>query len=177
MPSIVALDAGLPLESAPINPSWITGGKPRARNRVLSRSTDGSSWTMLWDCTPGSFRWRYSFDETIHFLEGSVTITGNDGVARHFGPGGMVFFPAGSVADWRVHAHIKKLAFCHVPAPRALRVPLKAWRRLAAWVDAKRNRLNNRPLRLPGPTLKIAPDHRSHPDPAQKSLPAGQSQP
>jgi len=177
MPSITAFDADLPLASAPIDPSWITGGRPEARNRVLSRSTDGSSWTMLWDCTPGSFRWRYSFDETIHFLEGSVTITGNDGVARHFGPGGMVFFPAGSVADWRVDVQVRKLAFCHMPAPWALRLPLKAWRRLAAWVGTKPNRLSKGTLRLTDSTLKIAPDHRSHPKPAQKSLPAGQSQP
>jgi uncharacterized cupin superfamily protein len=131
MPPIAAFDASLPLESAPIEPSWITGGAPQARNRVLARSTDGSSWTMLWDCTPGSFRWRYSFDETIHFLAGSVTITGDDGIARQFGPGDMVFFPAGSVADWRVHVQVKKLAFCHVPAPLALRLPLKAARRIA----------------------------------------------
>jgi hypothetical protein len=85
---------------------------------------------MLWECTPGSFRWRYSFDETIHFLEGSVTITGNDGVTRQFGPGSMVFFPAGSLADWRIHVRVKKLAFCHMPAPWALRLPLKAARRL-----------------------------------------------
>ncbi len=132
MPPIAAFDADLPLESAPIDPSWITAGAPQARNRMLARATDGSAWSMLWDCTPGSFRWRYSFDETIHFLEGAVTITGEDGIARQFGPGDMIFFPAGSIAEWRVHSDVRKLAFCHIPAPRLLRLPLKVWRRLTA---------------------------------------------
>ncbi len=130
MPSIAAFDANLPLESAPIDPTWITQGKPESRNRVLSVASDGSAWTMLWACTPGSFRWRYSFDETIHFLEGAVTITGSDGVERHFGPGDMIFFPAGSVADWQIDRPVKKLAFCHIPAPWLLRLPLNLLRRL-----------------------------------------------
>ena len=130
MPAPSAFDADLPLTSAPIEPSWITAGNPQARNRVLSTASDGSAWTMLWDCTPGSFRWHYSFDETIHFLEGDVRITGSDGVTRQFGPGDMVFFPAGAVADWQVVATVKKLAFCHTPAPWALRLPLKLLRRL-----------------------------------------------
>jgi len=61
-----------------------------------------------------------------------VTITGDDGTARRYGPGDMIFFPAGSVADWRIESHVKKLAFCQVPAPMLLRLPLKAWRRLCA---------------------------------------------
>lgn len=132
MPPIAAFDADLPLQSAPIEPGWITGGRPDASNRVLASATDGASWTMLWACTAGSFRWRYRFDETIHFLEGAVTITGNDGVTRRFGPGDMVFFPAGSVADWHIESHVKKLAFCHMPAPWPLRPLLKLLRRLSA---------------------------------------------
>lgn len=132
MPSIATFDANLPLKSAPIDPGWITEGMPEARNRILSTASDGSAWTMLWACSAGSFRWRYRFDETIHFLEGAVTITGDDGTQRRYGPGDMIFFPAGSVADWRIESHVKKLAFCQVPAPLLLRLPLKAWRRLCA---------------------------------------------
>ena len=130
MSPLAAFDANLPLQSAPIKPDWITAGKPQARNRILSTASDGSAWTMLWDCSAGSFRWRYTFDETIHFLEGCAHITCRDGVTRRFGPGDMLFCPAGSVAHWRVDDHVKKLAFCHIPAPWALRLPLKILRRL-----------------------------------------------
>lgn len=131
MPSIAAFDAAMPLQSAPITPDWITAGAPQARNRMLSVASDGSAWSMLWSCTPGGFRWRYSFDETIHFLEGRVTITEPGGQPRTFGPGDMIFFPAGAVADWRVEETVKKLAFCHVPAPRLLHLPLKIARRFS----------------------------------------------
>lgn len=127
---VAAFDADLPLQSAPIDPSWITAGTPQASNRVLATATDGASWTMLWACTAGSFRWRYRFDETIHFLDGAVSITAEDGVTRHYTAGDMIFFPAGSVADWRIESHVKKLAFCHTPAPSLMRPPLKLLRRL-----------------------------------------------
>jgi uncharacterized cupin superfamily protein len=130
MPSLAAFDADQPLGSAPIEPDWITAGNPQARNRVLSTASDGSAWTMLWDCSAGSFRWHYKFDETIHFLEGNALITCRDGLTRRFGAGDMLFCPAGSVAHWHVEDHVKKLAFCHVPAPRLLRLPLKALRYL-----------------------------------------------
>lgn len=131
MAAIAAFDANLPLQSAPITASWVTAGTPEASNRMLAVASDGSAWSMLWACTPGSFRWHYTFDETIHFLVGRVTITGQDGVATTFGPGDMIFFPAGAVADWQVEETVRKLAFCHVPAPRLLHLPLKIARRLS----------------------------------------------
>lgn len=131
MNAISAFDTNQPLGDAPINPAWIVSGEPRARNRVLFRSTDKSAWTMLWDCSAGEFTWTYRFDEVIHFLEGGVTITLPQGQPRDFGPGDVIFFPAGTVAHWRVDRYIKKLAFCQNPVPSALNVPMKLVRRIA----------------------------------------------
>lgn len=130
MTSLAAADVHYALEPAPIEPSWIEAGVPLARNRVLFHASDKSAWTMMWDCTAGEFRWRYGFDETIHFLEGRVTITLEGDVPRTFGPGDVIFFPAGAIAHWKVDRYIRKLAFCQVPAPWPLRLPLRLARRL-----------------------------------------------
>ena len=67
------------LKPAPINADWIIEGAPVARNALLSRSEDGSAFTLIWDCTAGLFEWRYSIDETVYILEGSVIVRGRGG--------------------------------------------------------------------------------------------------
>lgn len=107
------------LAPSPINPAWIIEGRPTARNRILSRSADGTACTIVWDCGSGKFNWHYDFDETVHFLEGSVTIEDGHGPARRLGPGDVIFFPAGSHAVWTVESYIRKIAYCRkiLPAP------------------------------------------------------------
>ncbi|HWA69393.1 MAG TPA: cupin domain-containing protein [Rhizomicrobium sp.] len=131
MTRFAVADTAHALKPAPIEPSWIEAGSPMARNCVLFHSSDKTAWTMLWDCSAGEIRWRYSFDETIHFLEGSVIITVEGSAPRRFGPGDVIFFPAGAVAQWKIDTYIRKLAFCQLPTPRPLRLPLRALRRLA----------------------------------------------
>ena len=123
--NIIACTTDMELSAAPIDPSWIIEGTPRARNRVLAYSSDKSAWTMLWDCTAGAFRWTYHFDETVHILEGNVAVTDASGFTRTFGPGDVIFFPAGSVAEWRIASYVRKLAFCHSQMPVQLSL---AWR-------------------------------------------------
>lgn len=153
MTCLAAADVSHALMPAPIEPSWIEAGAPRARNCVLFHSSDKSAWTMLWDCTAGEFRWRYSFDETIHFVEGSVTITLEGGTPRTFGPGDVIFFPAGAVAHWKVDSYIRKLAFCQEPAPWPLRLPLRLARRIARQLG-KAASLTGRLLADPGPAAE-----------------------
>jgi len=141
MARFAATDISQALKSAPIDPSWIEAGTPQARNQVLFLASDKSAWTMLWDCTAGEFRWRYHMDETIHFLDGEVTITLEGGTPRTYGPGDVIFFPAGAVAHWKVDRYIRKLAFCQIPAPRFLRPLLAVARRLGKLSrDIKRRR-------------------------------------
>jgi uncharacterized cupin superfamily protein len=103
--------------AAPINASWILAGEPVARLALLSSSADGTASTYYWDCTAGRFNWYYAFDETLHILEGFVTLKAPSGSLRRVVAGDTVFFPAGSQAEWTVDQYIRKLAFCRTPLP------------------------------------------------------------
>lgn len=132
---IIASKTDIELRPAPIEPSWIREGNPVARNAVLSTSADGTASTIVWECSEGKFEWHYDFDETIHFLEGSVVIEGEGMPPTRFGPGDVIFFKNGAVARWHVEGRIRKLAFCRRTQPRiiglALRVASKLKRMLA----------------------------------------------
>ena len=119
---VMVLGGEVNLSPAPIPKGWITGGAPTARNAVLAVSADRTALTLLWDCTGGSFRWIYDQDETIHILEGKVTLTLQDGRVEQLAAGSIVFFPAGSVADWTVHGYVRKLAVFRETMPRARRL-------------------------------------------------------
>ncbi len=136
--SIVVSSQDIQLDSAPIRADWVIEGRPVARNAVLARSADRV--TLLWDCTAGAFHWVYDQDETIHIIEGGVTLTLPDGRVEVLGAGDVVFFPAGSCATWKVDAYVRKLAVFResMPEPMALLVRLrgKLRQRLAARLPA-----------------------------------------
>src|SRR5450432_1546908 len=67
----------------PVRSEWIIEGNPVARLELLSSSADGTASTYYWDCTAGRFNWYYSFDETRHILEGSVTLKKPSRRSRH----------------------------------------------------------------------------------------------
>ena len=106
------------LNPSPIEPSWIISGSPQARNAVLSRSADRTAVTMAWDCNAGQFHWYYDIDETVHIVEGEVSITTDDKQVAILRPGDVAFFPAGSHAIWQVDRYVRKVAFCRAPPPR-----------------------------------------------------------
>lgn len=104
----------------PIRPEWILEGAPVARIECLSTSEDGTASTFYWDCTAGRFNWFYSFDETLHILEGSFSLKFPDGNMRRVDAGDVVYFPKGSCAEWTVDAYVRKLAFCRTALPGVL---------------------------------------------------------
>jgi uncharacterized cupin superfamily protein len=106
--------------ASPIRPSWILAGEPVARLALLSSSADGTASTYYWDCTAGRFNWFYAFDETLHILEGSVSLKAPSGSSRLVVAGDTIFFPAGAQAEWTVDKYIRKLAFCRTPLPSYL---------------------------------------------------------
>ena len=128
---IVPSKTDIALRAAPIEPSWIIAGNPTARNAVLSRSSDNSALTIVWECTEGAFEWRYDIDETIHFLEGSVVIESEGMPATRFGPGDVLFFRRGARARWTIETKIRKLAFCRTPSPALIGLAVKAAARVA----------------------------------------------
>jgi hypothetical protein len=131
-PKISSYSALMELQSAPINPAWILEGTPAARNRLIAPSTDRFGWTMLWDCTAGRFNWHYTIDETVHIIDGSVTITDADGKTFTLTPGDIAFFPAGCSAHWHVESYVRKVAYCQKPVPSFFGFPLRALRKLVA---------------------------------------------
>jgi uncharacterized cupin superfamily protein len=106
--------------ASPIRAAWILAGEPVARVALLSSSADGMASTYYWDCTAGRFNWYYAFDETLHILEGSVTLKAPSGSSQLVVAGDVVFFPAGSQAEWTVDKYIRKLAFCRTTLPSYL---------------------------------------------------------
>ena len=117
VPLVHSTAATTAMRAAPIDPSWIVEGDPQARVSSLSRSADGRAWTDLWDCTAGRFRWHYALDETIHVLEGEATVIDQTGRVWSLTPGDTVTFHHGTVAHWHVANYVRKVAFCHHPAP------------------------------------------------------------
>ena len=51
--------------------------------------------------------------ETVHVLEGSVTVTLADGSERTLGPGDVALFPARTTSRWVVPEYVKKVAVLH----------------------------------------------------------------
>ena len=102
---------------SPIRTTWILAGEPVARVALLSSSADGMASTYYWDCTAGRFNWYYTFDETLHILEGSVMLKAPSGSSRLVVAGDTIFFPAGSQAEWTIESYIRKLAFCRTTLP------------------------------------------------------------
>jgi uncharacterized protein len=113
------------LNPEPINEQWILTGKPVARSKIVARSNDWSSSVVVWDCTAGSFRWHYGQDELIVIISGHLVLLRDDGTERRFGAGDYVFFPAGSVANWRVDSYIRKVALLKEPMWRPLGFAMK----------------------------------------------------
>ena len=126
-----------PMLAAPIRPEWIESGDPQARLAILAYSDDRAASTLLWECTAGRFTWRYSYDESIYFLEGEVLIAFEGQPPRRYGAGDTIHFSRGAVATWEVQTYVRKLAFCRSVLPR----PFIKARRLARQVL---NRLRGR---------------------------------
>ena len=108
-------------------------GNPIARIKVLSKSKDGTAATIMWDCTAGKFNWFYAMDETVYFLQGSITLKDANG-SRLVKAGESVFFPKGSSAEWTVESYIKKVAFCRAPLPGVLASARRLAARTKRWV-------------------------------------------
>jgi uncharacterized cupin superfamily protein len=129
--SILRIDADFAeMEPDPIPSEWILSGAPEARANKLMTSRDWSSTVVVWDCTPGSFRWRYSKDETVHFLSGEAFMTGDDGEEHRFGAGDIAFFPAGTACIWRVTEQIRKVAVVRETIWRPLGFVLKVSKKI-----------------------------------------------
>ena len=114
------IPASVDLEDDPINPSDIVVGEPRARARTWAVSADGTTTHWAWDCSAGSFRWWFGFDETVTIVEGSVRVEVDGQPPMVLGVGDAAYFPAGRWSTWTVDDYVRKHAVLRVPVPRAM---------------------------------------------------------
>lgn len=136
-----------PGQSCPISPSAMRSGNPVMRYEEHSSTVDGAAWTMVWDCTRSTFDWYYEFDEVVVILEGSVRVTDCHGRTHTLNVGDAGYFPCGTTWFWEVDHYVRKVAFCHNPIPRGLRLPVRIVRRLAREIRElahKLQRIGNR---------------------------------
>ena len=119
--------AGDALNDAPIDPTWIVEGTPKARARQLDLQPDATIGITIWETTAGRFDWRYSGDEMIIILEGEAEMTPPGEAATVIGKGDIAHFAGGQVVRWHVPTYVKKVAIhsIHVSGTRRLahRVP------------------------------------------------------
>ncbi|MGV3548268.1 cupin domain-containing protein [Rhizobium sp.] len=109
---IAARPEEVELVDAPINPSWVVSGNPRARMGQHSPSIDGRASTKIWDCSQGSFWWTFGDDETVVILDGEVRVTTEKGEVRTLAKGDIAYFAGGTRALWEVDSYVRKIAFC-----------------------------------------------------------------
>lgn len=137
-PVFVSANLGdIALDSAPIEPSWVLSGAPMASAKLHSESADGFSSTTIWACTAGAFKWRFEWDETVHILSGSVTVTDETGRRTTISAGDVAYFAAGTWATWEIEDHVKKIAFCRKAFPRPVLAAMKAKTLLLGLVRGK----------------------------------------
>jgi uncharacterized cupin superfamily protein len=146
VPDFTYSKSSVELNPAPIDPTWILDGTPVARYAELSRSADGTASTVLWDCTPGEFEWRYDIDETMQILDGIALLDPGRASERRVRQGDIVFFPAGSRVRWKVEHHVRKIAFMRRPLPGPLRGLLMLMRMTKASMKKFQGQKDENPL-------------------------------
>jgi len=109
--------ATMPLEPWPIDPASILAGQPAAAGSVVSRSKDGCVLRGLWDCTPGRFRWEWTYDETLVVLYGRARVQVDGGPLVEIGPGDFAWFERGQKATWETIEHLRKAFHALSPTP------------------------------------------------------------
>lgn len=108
--ALIAEPALMELAPDPIRTEWILRGAPQAASKILARSRDWLSILVVWECSAGGFKWHYTRDETLVVISGCASITDARGTERHFKPGDVVFFPAGTSYTWSIEDRIRKIA-------------------------------------------------------------------
>ena len=94
------------LESGRAVPTAVAG-EPYESWHVLS--DDDRVELGIWEVTPGSFRGSCDgYYEQMHFVAGSGTITGEDGVVTTIAPGVVMLTPDGWSGRWDVAETVRK---------------------------------------------------------------------
>ena len=132
MPEPIVIPGAIPtdLEPMPIDPDWILEGNPVARGKLVAFTPDRISHVVVWECTPGMFRWHFNMGEEIaYLLDGEVFVTPQDGPERRMTGGDIAVFPSESSAIWRVTKPLRKIAVLQKHMPKPILLAVRAWDR------------------------------------------------
>lgn len=105
------------LSSWPLPVEWVLSGDPAPAGTVLSRSDDSRIIRGVWECTPGTFKWVFSYDETLVVVEGRASVELDTGDTIELEPGVLAFFGRGHEATWTVHETLRKAFHADSPEP------------------------------------------------------------
>jgi uncharacterized cupin superfamily protein len=95
------------LEDWPLDPATVLSGVPQAQGLTLSRSADRRAVRGIWACTPGVFRWVWTYDETLVVTAGHAIVELADGQVE-LKVGDLAFFERGQASVWRILAPLRK---------------------------------------------------------------------
>jgi uncharacterized cupin superfamily protein len=115
IPTVKIADAHL--EPWPLPNEWIIQANPEASGLVLSKSVDSRIVRGVWGCTPGKFRWQFTYDETLVVTKGRATVKVDSGTEVSIGPGDMAFFERGQWSTWTIHEPFRKAFHADSPEP------------------------------------------------------------
>ncbi len=105
------------LSSWPLPAEWVQQGSPEASGAVLSKSADSRIIRGVWACTPGRFRWAFTYDETVVVVQGRATVVMDNGAEVSLTPGVMAFFEQGQGSTWTIHENFRKAFHADSPDP------------------------------------------------------------
>lgn len=112
-PGIVKVDPGTTMEQCPFSlPAELltSGGLPVSRKNVAYADEQAGFSVGLWACTPYSRRpITIGHNEFMQLLDGSCSLTGDDGMTASLEKGDMLFIPRGSIFDWKSLVDVTKL--------------------------------------------------------------------
>jgi len=118
--SPLAVKLGVPdasLEPWALPPEAVIDGSPATAGAVLSQSADGRIVRGIWECTPGSFRWEWSYDETLVVISGSATVRFDDARRLTLRAGDFAFIARGQSGLWTTHTLLRKVFIGDSPTP------------------------------------------------------------
>ncbi len=113
------------LNDEPLDPATILSGDPQARAKTWAISQDRTTTHWTWECTAGSFRWWFAFDETVHIVAGSVQVEVDGQEPVRLGVGDAAYFAAGQWSTWTIDDYVRKHAVLRVPVPTVLAMPAR----------------------------------------------------
>lgn len=88
----------------------ILDGKPDAKVQWLRTSThgDGQLLTGMFTSQTCSVEYEFIGDESMHLLEGRITVEMVGGDTVTLNPGDIASFPKGAKSVWHIHGPMKK---------------------------------------------------------------------